>query len=65
MKVRRVLSAALVAALFLSASLGLASPPLTEEQISEAQMKANRLVPQEKIIFAYRSMESAGISCRL
>lgn len=60
MKVRQVFSAALAAALFLSASLGLASPPLTEEQISEAQMKANRLVPQKKIVFAYRSMESAG-----
>ncbi|MGP1470448.1 MAG: hypothetical protein ACTTJE_02520 [Schwartzia sp. (in: firmicutes)] len=52
--------AAVAAALLWSASVAMAMTPLTAEQISEAQTKANRLIPDPTIVFAYRSMASAG-----
>lgn len=52
---------AVAAVLFLwHASLAMAMVPLTEEQIGEAQTKANRLIRDQRIVFAYRSMASVG-----
>ena len=52
--------AAAAVLLLWNASLAMAMPPLTEAQISEAQTKANRIIPDKKIVFAYRSAASAG-----
>ena len=58
---KEFLCAAVTAVMLLgNAALALAMPPLTEAQISEAQAKANRLIPDKKIVFAYRSAASAG-----
>ena len=51
---------AVAAALLWSASVAMAMTPLTEAQISEAQAKANRLIRDTRVAFAYRSMASAG-----
>lgn len=57
---KRFLCMAAAAMLFWQASLTMAMTPLSAGQIGEAQAKANRLIPDKKIVFAYRSMSSAG-----
>ena len=57
---KRFWCAAAAALLFWHAAVAMAMEHLSEAQVSEAQAKANRLIPDQKIVFAYRSTASAG-----
>ena len=57
--------AALAAALMLTgAQPALAAPSLSEDEIAEAKVEANKLVPKKRVDFAFRSHAEADVSGR-
>lgn len=56
MYLQKILTAVAVMLLMMGTVL---AEPLTPEQISEAQREANKIVPQRKISFVYRAMDTS------